>query len=425
MNEIKTYGKTPTEWQFIKLKYIFDLYSGGTPLASDNSNYDDDGIPFVNISDMTGNDFIRETKKHLSNKGIQEKNLKILDKGTILYSIYASIGSISQLMIEATISQAILALLPKNQFKFDMDYIKFNLEYLKDHLSYFSNGTTQFNLSADSVKKMLLIVPKYDEQKKISQYLNDKVKNIQDLISIQQQQIEKLNEYKDSLIRKTVLSGLDSSIIKKDSGIDWIGEIPFSWEISKMKNLFYITSGATPRSDNPLFWDGDINWITPADISTDNKYIANGKRSITNSGLNSCSASLLPVGSIVISKRAPIGSTAITTQLLSTNQGCLGCTLKNGKKADYYYYLLISLTKTLEIHGSGTTFLEISANTFANFKIPNPSELEQVLISQYLDYKVDKINYLISNIRYKIELLNEYKKSLIYEYVTGKKQVKQ
>ena len=111
----------------------------------------------------------------------------------------------------------------------------------------------------------------------------------------------------------------------KDSGVEWIGEIPEKWAIVSTKFLFTIISGATPESAKSENWDGNIRWITPADYKTKDVYVAVGRRNLTQMGFDSCSTNMVPTGSIIFSKRAPIGSVAINSADLCTNQGCLSC----------------------------------------------------------------------------------------------------
>ena len=100
--------------------------------------------------------------------------------------------------------------------------------------------------------------------------------------------------------------------VMKDSGIAWIGEIPEEWNLRKIKYIFRISSGTTPKSDNLEYWDGDIPWVTPADYKTENEYIYHGRKFLSKAGLEAANLQLLPVNSIVLSKRAPIGAVAIT-----------------------------------------------------------------------------------------------------------------
>lgn len=204
----------------------------------------------------------------------------------------------------------------------------------------------------------------------------------------------------------------------KDSGIAWIGEIPEGWEVLALKRIFKIIAGATPKSENEAYWDGDIAWITPADYKTEQKYVSFGRRNLSEQGYHACSTVLLPKGSIVFSKRAPIGLVAITERELCTNQGCLGCVPIRDVSNVFMYYLLSVYTEQFELYGSGTTFKEISANNFANFKLMLPPLSEQQAIASFLDTKCGEIDSLISLQEEMISELQAYKQSVITEAVT-------
>lgn len=205
----------------------------------------------------------------------------------------------------------------------------------------------------------------------------------------------------------------------RDSGIPWIGEMPEGWGMSPLKYNYNIIAGATPDSTKQNFWDGNIKWITPADYKTKDVYVSFGKRNLTSAGYKACSTHMLPKGSIVISKRAPIGSVAITTSDLCTNQGCLGLVAKNKfVNNKYFYYVLSIYDDVLNLYGSGTTFKEISANVFSNIEFPLPSVTIQNSIADFLDSKCSEIDTLIENLCARVESVKEYKKAIITEAVT-------
>lgn len=273
------------------------------------------------------------------------------------------------------------------------------------------------------MKKIDVPVPSYEEQAQIASTLETECTKVDALIANQEAQIEKLKVYKQSLIAEIVTKGLDSNVPMKDSGVEWIGLIPKHWNTIATKYLFRIESGATPKSENPEYFDGDIPWITPADYKTEEVFVFGGRRNISELGLKSCSTTLIPKGSLIFSKRAPIGAVAINAEELCTNQGCLSCIPKTEDIVKYYYYVMSGCTEQYNLLGSGTTFKEISATNFANFVLPNPSVSEQEEMVAYLDEKCSKVDRLIAIKNAKIDKLNKYKKSLIYEYVTGKKEV--
>ncbi|MBM6723719.1 restriction endonuclease subunit S [Pseudoflavonifractor phocaeensis] len=204
----------------------------------------------------------------------------------------------------------------------------------------------------------------------------------------------------------------------KDSGIEWIGEIPADWNLKKLKYTFAISSGTTPKSDNLEYWDGDIPWITPADYKTEDKYVYHGRKFLSEAGLNAANLQLVPVNSIIFSKRAPIGAVAIIGAKLAINQGCISCVPATECDIRYYYFMLSIYTEQFNLLGSGTTFKEISSKDFGNFIVPAPSVLVQEKLADYLDRKCSQIDAIIARQQEVIEKLKAYKLSVITEAVT-------
>lgn len=204
----------------------------------------------------------------------------------------------------------------------------------------------------------------------------------------------------------------------KDSGVQWIGSIPTNWKTVRIKNVFRVVTGATPDSNKAMFWDGDVVWITPSDFKTKDHFVAVGKRLITKDGYNSCATNLVPAGSIIFSKRAPIGSVAIAKNNLCTNQGCLSCIPTSKANSNFYYYSFSIFTEAFEMYGSGATFKEISTFDFSNFRVPYPSIDEQKMIATFLDEKTAEIDELVCEVEREIELLKEYKQAEIARVVT-------
>ncbi|WP_456441661.1 restriction endonuclease subunit S, partial [Caldithrix abyssi] len=167
-----------------------------------------------------------------------------------------------------------------------------------------------------------------------------------------------------------------------------------------------IVSGGTPSTKIPEFWNGDIPWITPADLSGYNKkYISHGKKNITFEGLQKSSAKLLPEGSILFSSRAPIGYVVIAKNKLATNQGFKNIIPSKQIFNEYVYYYLKSAKNLAEDFASGTTFKEISAKNFARLPIPLPPLPEQSAI-------VARIEELFSRLDKGIETLQQVKQQI-------------
>ena len=204
----------------------------------------------------------------------------------------------------------------------------------------------------------------------------------------------------------------------KDSGIEWIGEIPEGWKIRKIKNNFMIYAGATPKSEKAEYWDGGIPWITPADFKTTDKYVSYGRKSLTALGHDSCGTTLVPAGSIIFSKRAPVGSVVIAKNTLCTNQGCLACIPNDAVNSTYFYYCMSIFTEQFELVSAGTTFKEIAASTFASFLLPCPPLSQQNEIVNFLDKESSRIDSMLSKTRSSIEEYKKLKQAVITQAVT-------
>ena len=204
----------------------------------------------------------------------------------------------------------------------------------------------------------------------------------------------------------------------KETGIPWLGPTLDDWDITAIKREFDVYAGATPDSKTLEYWDGDVIWITPADFKTQDQYVISGKRNLSKAGYKACGTTIVPAGSIIFSKRAPIGTVCISTQPMCTNQGCLSCVPKTDVDVKYYYYVMSTASEAFEVEGSGTTFKEISLNKFMNFKVPVPSANEQSMMVHYLDPRVSKINSIITEVQKSIEEYKTLKQAVITEAVT-------
>ena len=157
------------------------------------------------------------------------------------------------------------------------------------------------------------------------------------------------------------------------------------WRLVTLGEMGQIVSGGTPDSRNPDFWDGDVPWATPTDItSLDSRFISSTTRCLTTTGLESCSATLVPAGSILVCTRATIGELAIADCPIATNQGFKSLILRSSYDPDFIYYLLLFNKRRLIQQSCGSTFLELSGRDFANLRFGVPILAEQQRIARIL-----------------------------------------
>ncbi|HSI22547.1 MAG TPA: restriction endonuclease subunit S [Methylophilaceae bacterium] len=198
----------------------------------------------------------------------------------------------------------------------------------------------------------------------------------------------------------------------------WITALPEDWSLKQIRHIFKIHNGATPKSGESEYWNGDINWITPEDLGNNiGKDIVESRRKITAEGYANSGVSLAPAGSIAISTRAPIGHLAKTTIPSCVNQGCRLLEPKEGNP-DYWYYAIIAVKPILVNRGQGTTFMELPRQSLASVKLPVPSIHVQQAIVRFLDFKTAQIDALIAKKQTLLDKLAEKRTALISHVVT-------
>ena len=213
--------------------------------------------------------------------------------------------------------------------------------------------------------------------------------------------LERIRAEKEELIKQgkikrdkkesVIFKGEDNSYYEKiGDAIRHIDEeipfdIPSTWTFVRLKHIGMVIGGGTPKTNIPSYWDGEIPWLTPADLSGFKAiYISSGARKITQLGLEASSAQLMPTGTVLYSSRAPIGYTAIAANPIATNQGFKSVVPYNTSMSEYIYYCLKARTAEIEQRSTGTTFKEISGSAMAEIIIPLPPLAEQQFICSKL-----------------------------------------
>lgn len=205
----------------------------------------------------------------------------------------------------------------------------------------------------------------------------------------------------------------------KDSGVEWIGEIPEHWDVYRVKHKFRVVNGATPNSSESDYWDGDILWVTPVDLNqNENIVLSDSIRKITRQGYQSSGTTMIPPGSLILSTRAPIGYVMEAGKGMCTNQGCKSLVKRDDFSTRFFYYHIYSAKTELQSLGRGTTFLELGNQSLGDLVICFPPANEQLAIADYLDQKTSEIDGLVADKEKLVTLLQEYRQAIISEAVT-------
>ena len=280
------------------------------------------------------------------------------------------------------------------------------------------------------MKSIVLPLPNTQQQEEIVRFVQKKVCGIDNLIAHEQATIEELKAYKQSVITEAVTKGLDKSVSMKDSGVEWIGEIPESWSVSKIKTLADETQeNAFIDGDwieSPYIQDEGIRYLTTGNVG-DGIFKRQGSGFISEETFVKLQCKYVYPNDLIFSRlNEEYGRScilpydydkyiiAVDNVILRTNEN---------KKYICYVTQCSNYHKAVFFYARGTAMKRISRTNLGNVAIPLPPIDEQQHIADYLDEKCADIDSLISIKQQKIEELKEYKKSLIYEYVTGKKEV--
>ena len=275
-------------------------------------------------------------------------------------------------------------------------------------------------VSVDAVKNYWFFCPELPEQQRIADYLDRKCAKIDDTIDKQRVVIEKLKAYKQSVITHAVTKGLNPKAPMKDSGIEWIGKIPEEWEICKLRSH---TRMLTPMRDKPEDLTGPIPWVRIEDY--DGKFIFESKDGlgVSEATVRNMNLKVYPVGTILCTSSCDLGKCAIVSKEIVSNQRFIGIIPDDGTVPDYLYYLMLSNAERLNHLSTGTIQANLSRVSFERLLVQFPSKGEQRQIADYLDKKCADIDTAIAKKEALIEKLAAFKKSLIYECVTGKREV--
>ncbi|HZH87097.1 MAG TPA: restriction endonuclease subunit S [Brumimicrobium sp.] len=283
-------------------------------------------------------------------------------------------------------------------------------------------NTLRLKVSRNDLRSLKLPKPSPSEQIKIAAFLDYKLTKINRFIQKKKQLIKLLNEQKAVIINQAVTKGLDPNAQMKDSGIDWLGNIPEHWHLKKVKEVFKFDVGFTPDTTKPSYYfPEDYTWVNISDLTS--KYISNSAQGISEEYISITKKEIVPIGSLLYSFKLSVGKVAITTKELYTNEAIFAIHPSNDISIDYFFYSLpeqIHKNANENIYGAKI----LNQKLIKNAQIVVPPFLEQEKIVNFLNHETGKIEKTISTIEKEIALTQEYKTALIAEAVTGKIDVR-
>ena len=382
-------GKIPVDWEVRTLGEFCSTFSGGTP-DSKNLNYYNGDINWISSGELNQR-IITKTNGFVSQMGIDNSASKIVDKNTFLLAMYGATAGISAITkISGAINQAVLAIV--NDRKVSNNYFLLNFfELKKDWIidTYTQGG--QPNLNADIVKKISIPLPPLPEQEKIAELLSDTDLWIESTEAL----LAKKRKIKKGAMQKMLSP-------KED------------WEVRKLGEVGEIITGGTPSTLNKEFWNGNIAWITPTDISNTSKNIFKGERSISEIGYKQIRQ--LPKNSLLVTCIASIGKNAILRAKGACNQQINAIIPNEGNNVDFIYYL-IELNKSVLMGKAGTTAtLMLSKAEFSLIEFSFPPLKTQQEIAEILS----SIDLEIESLENRLQKTRQLKQGMMQDLLTGK-----
>jgi type I restriction enzyme S subunit len=308
--------------------------------------------------------------------------------------------------------------------KYDKRYLMYQMNCLPytENANFIARGSTMSRISRTMLGAIKLCIPPLSEQQAIANYLDAKCAKINGSIDVQKRKIELLNELKQTIITDAVTKGLNPHAPMKNSGVEWIGQVPEHWEVMRLKRCALIKTGCTPPTSESKYYDSeDIDWFTPADIV--GSEIREAEKKISYVAYKDGVCRIFPKNSIYFVGIGSIGKVSYCEISASSNQQINVIT--PNKRANYKYltYVLKSQKDEIALTANSVTLPIINQDRTGSLLCPLPPLLEQQSIVAHIESETSKIDAQIAKANRRIELLNELKQSIITEAVTGKIKV--
>ena len=407
-------GEIPQEWKVVRTKNVFTLGK-----------------------DIVGRDSANTQLLSLTTKGVkmvQEGNTsgkvptsydtyQVVHKNNIVFCLFdldcsAVFSGVSD--YEGVISPAYKVVSLQNGYT--PRFYDYWFTYIFDGRKYkYLSKNIRYSLTYDEFAALGIVAPPLSEQKAIADFLDGKCAEIDEAVVVQEQMIDELRAYKQSVIAEAVTHGLNPDAPMRDSGIPWIGQIPQAWDMVRFKTESKFINGYAFESDEFRLYNG-VSVIRIGDIQSNIEYEKCAKVDSRQylEDYKVCDKDILIAMSGATTGKCCLVETA-EYAYINQRVGII-----RGQNYKYLYYSLLSagFAEYISLFNAGSAQPNISSKAIGNFILCKPENDECCKIVNYLDKKCTEIDELIAIKQQKIEALKEYKKSIIYEYVTGKKEVR-
>lgn len=423
---IEWIGEIPISWDVKKLKFIGNAIGGLTYSPNNVVEDESNGVLVLRSSNIQKGKLSLEDNVYVNLEISKKQTLK---KGDIL--ICSRNGSQHLIGKNICIDErtegntfgAFMMIFRSDNYHFLNHF--FNSPIFTSQSGLFLTATIN-QLTSSTLNNFYLALPSsIEEQTIIANYLDHKTTQIDHLIAKKEQFIQLLDEERVAVINQAVTKGLDPNVSMRDSGIEWLGEIPEHWECKRIGHVSKVIRGASPRpAGDPLLFNGDfLPWITVKEVTNAvGKFITSTESFLTE--LGSKQTRILEPETLILSNSgATLGVPRITSIQGGINDGSVAF-LSLEVERDYLYYFFVTHTNIYREEAAGYGQPNLNTEIVKSTKIPVPPINEQIKIVSQIEVEINRFNKLLKVSANEIELLKEYKTALISEVVTGKVDVR-
>lgn len=421
-------GQIPKNWRIARLKHIkankkYAIVDGPFGSAINTTDYKDFGVPLIRITNLVNGEISNESLVFISKEHAEKISRSAFSLNDLIVAkTGATVGkcSINTSIEYGILSSSCVKISIDNKHESKYYYYLMTTNEFRDELIISCGGTTRDTINLLPFSNLKIVVPNYFKQRAIVEYLDEKVTYIDNIIEKTKESIEEYKKLKQSIITETVTKGLNPDVKMKDSGIEWIGEIPEHWGIKKLKYLTDLNQKTLSETTEDEY---EFEYVDIGSVTLENGIEYSEIMKFSDSP--SRARRIAKAGDIVISTvRTYLRAISPIEKDLIVSTGFAVLTPK-----DVYHKFLEYIVKSEPVIGYisansyGISYPAINSSQIMEAKVIVPSYEEQIKIAEFIQKRTFSIDKLLNDKKTIISELESYKKSLIYEVVTGKKEI--